>query len=108
MTGTRFDLIGEETSNDDQAVMCKRCPFAPTTADGRGFAAYRLLTKEPIRERREQMVRASLITAVGLICATMLAIGFGVVVPVSSVVGDVFDVLAVVSGVYFVGLLDGE
>ena len=54
------------------------------------------------------MVRASLITAVGLICATMLAIGFGVVVPVSGVVGDVFDVLAVASGVFLVGLLDGE
>lgn len=54
------------------------------------------------------MVKASLIAAAGLICATMLAIGFGVVVPVSSVVGDAFDVLAVVSGVFFVGLLDGE
>jgi hypothetical protein len=54
------------------------------------------------------MMKASLIAAVGLICATMLAIGFGFVVPVSSAVGDVFDVLAVVSGVFFVGLLDGE
>ncbi len=54
------------------------------------------------------MAKASLIAVVGLICATMLAIGFGVVVPVSSAVGDVFDVLAVASGVFFVGLLEGE
>jgi len=51
------------------------------------------------------MVKASLIAAVGLICATMLAIGFGVVVPVRSAVGDVFDVLAVVSGVFLSGCL---
>jgi hypothetical protein len=108
MTGTRFDLIGEETSNDDQSSDVQTMPFRP---DDRGRPRFRCISavnQEPIRERREQMVRASLITAVGLICATMLAIGFGVVVPVSSVVGDVFDVLAVVSGVYFVGLLDGE
>ncbi|MGA8713338.1 MAG: hypothetical protein WB647_09990 [Roseiarcus sp.] len=54
------------------------------------------------------MMRASLIAGAGLICLTMLAIGFGVVVPVSSAVGDMFDVLAVASGVFFVGLLDGE
>jgi hypothetical protein len=64
--------------------------------------------EEPIREMREQMVKASPIAGAGLICATMLAIGFGVVVPVTSGVGDVFDVLAVASGVFFVGLLDGE
>ena len=54
------------------------------------------------------MMRASLIAGAGLICLTMLAIGFGLVVPVSSAVGDMFDVLAVASGVFFVGLLDGE
>jgi hypothetical protein len=37
-----------------------------------------------------------------------LAIGFGLLVPVSSVVGDCFDVFAVGSAIFFVGLLDGE
>ena len=46
------------------------------------------------------MMKASRIAS-ALICATMLAIGFGVVVPVSSAVGDGFDVLAVASGVLF-------
>ena len=41
------------------------------------------------------MVTGSLIAVVGFICAAMIAIGFGFVVPVSSVVGDFFDVLAV-------------
>ena len=54
------------------------------------------------------MVKASLIAIAGLICAVALAIGFGFVVPVSSVVGDFFDVLAVGSAIFFVGLLDGE
>ena len=45
---------------------------------------------------------------VGFVCAAMLAVGFGFVVPVSSVVGDVFDVLAVGAAILFVGLLDGE
>ena len=54
------------------------------------------------------MVTASLIAVVGLVCATTLAIGFGFVVPVSSVVGDFFDALAVGSAIFFVGLLDGE
>jgi hypothetical protein len=54
------------------------------------------------------VARAPLIAVAGLICATMLAVGFGLVVPVSGVVGDLFIVLAVGSGVFFVGLLDGE
>ena len=41
------------------------------------------------------MVKASLIAIVGLIFATALAIGFGLLVPVNSVVGDFFDVFAV-------------
>ena len=44
----------------------------------------------------------------GLVCATMLAIGFGFVIPVSSAVGDLCDLLAVGSGMFFVGLLSGE
>lgn len=40
------------------------------------------------------MFTAALIAVVGTVCATNLAIGFGFIVPVSSV--------------FFVGLLDGE
>ena len=54
------------------------------------------------------MVATSLIDVVGLICAAALAIGFGFVVPVSSVVGSFFDVLGVGSAIFFVGLLDGD
>ena len=43
----------------------------------------------------------------GLICATMLAIGFDFVIPVSSAVSDLCNLTAVVSGLFFVGLLDG-
>jgi hypothetical protein len=54
------------------------------------------------------MLAAPLIAVVGLVCATTLAIGFGFVVPVSSVVGSFFDVLAVGSAIFSVGLLDGD
>jgi len=54
------------------------------------------------------MVTTSLIAVVGLVCATSLAVGFGFVVPVSGVVGDLFVVLAVGSAIFFVGLLDGD
>jgi hypothetical protein len=54
------------------------------------------------------MVTSSLIVVAGLICAAALAVGFDFVVPVSSVVGSFFDVLAVGSAIFFVGLLDGE
>ena len=43
----------------------------------------------------------------GLTCVTMLAVGFGFVVPVSDGVSDLCDLLAVGSGICFVGLLDG-
>ncbi len=54
------------------------------------------------------MVTTSLIAVVGLICATAVAIGFGFFVPVSGLVADFFDVLAVGSAIFFVGLLDGQ
>lgn len=54
------------------------------------------------------MVNASLITVVGLTCATMLVIGFGFVVPVSNSVANVCEVLAVATAVFLVGLLEGE
>jgi len=44
------------------------------------------------------------IALTGLICATMVTIVF----PVSGAVGSVCDVLAVASGVFFVGMLDGQ
>ena len=50
----------------------------------------------------------SLIVGTGLLCAAMLAMGFGVLIPVSSAVSDVCNLLAVGSGIFFVGLLDGE
>jgi hypothetical protein len=43
----------------------------------------------------------------GLICAALLAIGSDFVIPVSSAVSALCDLLAVGSGVAFVGLLDG-
>ena len=46
--------------------------------------------------------------ASGLICATMLAVGLGFVIPVSSIVGDLCDFLAVASGMVFIALSDGE
>ena len=54
------------------------------------------------------MFKFSQFTLTGLICVTMLAIGLGFVFPVSGAVGAVCDVLAVASGVFFVGMLDGE
>lgn len=63
---------------------------------------------KPFEKEREEASRTSLIAAgSGLTCVTMLAIGFGFVVPVSSAVSDLCNLLAVGSGVYFVGLLDG-
>jgi hypothetical protein len=50
----------------------------------------------------------SLIVGTGLLCAAMLAVGFGVLIPVSSAVSDLCNLLAVGSGIFFVGLLDGE
>ena len=43
----------------------------------------------------------------GLICAALFAIGFDFVIPVSSAVSGLCDLLAVGSGIAFVGLLDG-
>lgn len=46
--------------------------------------------------------------ASGLICATMLAVGFGFVIPVSSVVSGLCVFLAVGSGIAFISLLEGK
>jgi hypothetical protein len=50
----------------------------------------------------------SQIVGSGLICATSLAIGFGFVIPVSSAVSNLCELLAVGSGMFFVRLLSGE
>jgi hypothetical protein len=50
----------------------------------------------------------SQIVGSSLICATSLAIGFGFVIPVSSADSNLCELLAVGSGMFFVGLLSGE
>ena len=54
------------------------------------------------------MFKVSQIVLAGLVSAFMLTIGLGFVFPVSSAVGAVCDVLAVASGVCFLGMLDGQ
>jgi hypothetical protein len=44
----------------------------------------------------------------GLICVTLFAIGFGFVFPICGWVGDVADFGGILSGMVFIGLLDGE
>ena len=46
---------------------------------------------------RDQMAAAPLIAIMGVVCATTLFISLGFVIPVSSAVGDLFDLLAVAS-----------
>ncbi|MBV8565734.1 MAG: hypothetical protein JO163_06875 [Methylobacteriaceae bacterium] len=43
----------------------------------------------------------------GLLCAAMLALGFGVL-PIGGAVSGICALMAVASGVVFFGLLDGE
>jgi hypothetical protein len=52
------------------------------------------------------MSGAPLIALMGFICMATLFIGLGFVFPVSSAVGDLFDFLAVASGMFVIGLLD--
>ena len=54
------------------------------------------------------MFKISQIALTGLISATMLIIGLGLVFPVSGAVSAACNVFAVASGVYFVGMLDGQ
>ena len=44
----------------------------------------------------------------GLLCAVLLVLALGVVAPVSSVLSGICELLAVASGMVFVGLLEGE
>jgi hypothetical protein len=52
------------------------------------------------------MSGAPLIALMGFICMATLFIGLGFVFPASSAVGDLFDFLAVASGMFVIGLLD--
>ena len=58
--------------------------------------------EEDIQESRS-MSGTPLIALMGV---ATLGIGLGFVFPVSSGVGDLFDFLAVASGMFFIGLLD--
>ena len=44
----------------------------------------------------------------GLCCAAMLALGFGLVLPVGTLVGGLCDMLGVASGIVFLGLAESE
>jgi hypothetical protein len=44
----------------------------------------------------------------GVVCAVLLVVGFGVVAPISSVLGGICELVAIASGLVFVGLIDGE
>ena len=46
-----------------------------------------------------------LIAGSGLICAIMFALGFGLLLPIGSAIGDVCDLLAIGSGIFFVGAI---
>jgi hypothetical protein len=63
------------------------------------------LAKKSSRESRS-MSGVPLIALMGVICVATLFVGLGFVFPVSSGVGDLFDFLAVASGMFFIGLLD--
>ncbi len=52
------------------------------------------------------MAAAPLIAIMGVVCVTTLFIGLGFIIPVSNAVGDLFDFLAVASGMFVIGLLD--
>ena len=63
------------------------------------------LVVDPIED--EEAAMAIQLLGIGLMCVFLLAVGFGFVIPVSSAVSALCDLLAVGSGVAFVGLLDG-
>jgi hypothetical protein len=44
----------------------------------------------------------------GIVCAVLLVVGFGIISPISSVLGGVCELVAIASGLVFVGLIDGE
>ena len=44
----------------------------------------------------------------GLLGAVMLALGCGIIVPFGSVVGGLFDLGAIASAMFFVGMMDGQ
>ena len=44
----------------------------------------------------------------GVICVIMFALGFGLLIPISSVVGGAADLIGIASAMVCLGLLDGE
>jgi hypothetical protein len=52
------------------------------------------------------MARVQLIALMVIVSVVTLLIGLGFVIPVSAAVGDLFDLLAVASGIFVIGLLD--
>jgi hypothetical protein len=46
--------------------------------------------------------------ASGLICVVLFAFGFGFFIPVGGWVGDVADFGGILSGIVFLGLIEGE
>jgi hypothetical protein len=67
---------------------------------------FRLASAKKTSRESRSMSGAALIALMGFICMATLFIGLGFVFPVSSAVGDLFDFLAVASGMFVIGLLD--
>lgn len=44
----------------------------------------------------------------GVISVTLFAVGFGFLIPISGWIGDVADFGGILSGIVFIGLLEGE
>jgi hypothetical protein len=44
----------------------------------------------------------------GIVCALLLVVGFQFVAPISSALAGICELAAIVSGLVFVGLIDGE
>jgi hypothetical protein len=65
------------------------------------------LIKKSIGEAQEETAMTTRIVGSGLICATLLAVGFGFVIPVGGAVSALCDLLAVGSVIAFFALLDG-
>lgn len=72
-------------------------------------AAAKPAPKKNVSTRRlKGLAMTASILLSGLICVTALALGFGFVAPIGSMVGGCCDVVAVVSGIVCFGLIDGE
>jgi hypothetical protein len=54
------------------------------------------------------MANTLLIAVLGTVCVTTLLAGTGSIIPVSGVVGGIFDLVAIVTGIFIIGLLEGR